>query len=596
MVNCNKFLRWGITLRDIILKPVQENLCLFICFYLTGLVLIILPVVMHHETLLKTSFFTWIFDIYIICLLLQLFPSKIKKWISILIAVPFYILAIVDVFCYKTHDAKFNPEILNLILDTNNREANEYLAQYIQPGLFLTPIGIILVIIILHLLMGRYKKYLVSKLSQLRLGSILKSITVLLVIVSIVLSLPSRFEFVKILGAKSKTDIGEHISFQVLNTPCNNLLFGMKLRELDKQELVLLLEAQKQVKVDSCSFEPSEIVFIIGESYIKSHSQLYGYSKETTPLQKQRTTDVGNGLLIPFTDVVTMSNYTSHVFKNAFSLKSVEDDKIGKASIFPVLFKKAGYHVTFISSQFFNNSDYDVFDLSGGLFLNNASLSSMAFDCRNEKAPRYDETLLEYYDSLKIYNRKYNLTIFHLIGQHIDFYKRSPKEWKKFQVKDYQDRKDINDKEKAFVADYDNATLYNDYVVDQIIKRFEDKDAIVIYMPDHGEGCYDGGHKLGRMPKGEYSRNILENEYDIPFWIWCSKQYLENHPQICQQIKDAQNRPFMTDDIPHLLLYLGGIKCQEYQEKKNLISPIYDVHRKRLLNGEADYDSIISRE
>ena len=533
MVNCNKFLRWGITFRDLFLKPIQGNLCLFVCFYFTGLVLFILPVVMHHDTLLKTSFFTWVFDIYIICLFLQLFPNKIKKWISILIAVLFYVLAIVDVFCYKTHETKFNPEILNLILDTNNREANEYLAQYIHPGLLLTPIGIILIIIILHILMGRYKKYLISKLSQLRLWSILKSITVLLVIVSIVLSLPSRFEFVKILGAESKSDIGEHISLQVLNTPCNNLLFGMKLRELDKQELVLLLEAQKQVKVDSCSFDSPEIVFIIGESYIKSHSQLYGYSKETTPLQKQRTTDVGNGLLIPFTDVVTMSNYTSHVFKNAFSLRSVDDSKIGKASIFPVLFKKAGYHVSFISSQFFNNSENDVFDLSGGLFLNNAYLSSLAFDCRNNKEPRYDETLLDYYDSLKVFKKEHNLTIFHLIGQHIDFYKRSPEKWKKFQVKDYQDRQDINEQEKAFVADYDNATLYNDYVVDQIIKRFEHKDAIVIYMPDHGEGCYDDGHRLGRMPKGEYSKNILHNEYDIPFWIWCSKQYQENHPQIC---------------------------------------------------------------
>ena len=182
-----------------------------------------------------------------------------------------------------------------------------------------------------------------------------------------------------------------------------------------------------------------------------------------------------------------------------------------------------------------------------------------------------------------------------MIGQHIDFYKRSPEEWKRFQIKDYQERKDVSEKEKAYIADYDNATLYNDYVVNEIIKRFENKKAVVIYMPDHGEGCYDGGHRLGRMPNGEYTKNILQNEYDIPFWIWYSKLYQTDHPQICQQIRDARNRPFMTDDIPHLLLYLGGIKCHEYQEKKNLISPNYDIHRKRLLDGIVDYDSIISK-
>ena len=583
-----------ISLCDSILKPISENFIFFVCFYITGLVVTLSPITMLHAPLIKTTFLTWIFDIYLICLCLLVFGPKYRIWIGLLIAVPFYILTIVDAFCVLTHQTVFNPEILNLIMDTNNREASEYLHQYLKPSVLVSPIGIILLIFISHLFLCR--KTLCFKVRNKIALDFVKIVFCLIVFVSILLSLPHRLELVKILMAGSKSEIGEHVSLQVLNSPFNNLAFGLKLRELDKKELIRLVQVQQNALVDSCSFETPEIVFIIGESYIKVHSQLYGYEKETTPLQKQRTIDTGNGELIPFTNVVTSSNYTSHVFKSVFSLKSVDDDEFARnnASIFPVLFKKAGYHVTFISSQFFNNSENDVFDLSGGLFLNNAHLSSLAFDYRNDKQPEYDETLLDFFDSLKVYNKEYNLTIFHLIGQHIDFYKRSPEKWKKFQVKDYQDRKDVGEEEKAFIADYDNATLYNDYVVNEIIKRFEDKEAVVIYMPDHGEGCYDDGHKLGRMPKGEYTKNILENEYNIPFWIWYSKQYQNKHPQICQQIKDAQKRPFMTDDIPHLLLYLGGIKCHEYQDKKNLISPNYDIHRKRLLNGEVNYDSIIS--
>ena len=576
-------------------KPIKTNFFLFVFFYATGIFLAILPTIELHKKLLRISFFTWVFDIYIICLFLQLFRSKIRKWVSTLIAIPFYALAIVDVFCLITHYTNFNPEILNLILDTNNREANEYLAQYLQPELLLSPLGIILLIVILHIFIERYKSYLISQVS-LRLLNITKFIAVFLVIVSIALSLSFRISFIKILHAKSIFEIDNYVSYQALNTPFHNLLFGLKLRNLEKEELGKLAEVQQKIQIDSCSKTSPEIVFIIGESYIKSHSQLYGYSKQTTPLETQRTVDTKNGILIPFTDVITTSNYTSTVFKNIFSLKSIDESKPwGQFSLFPVLFKKAGYHVTFITSQYVNDNHRDVFDLSGGLFLNHALLSSLAFDCRNDQAPCYDETLLDFYDSLKVFKKEHNLTIFHLIGQHIDFKKRSPEKWKKFRVKDYQDRKDVGDKEKTFIADYDNATLYNDYVVDQIIRRFEDKEAIVIYMPDHGEGCYDDGHRLGRMPKGEYSKNILHNEYDIPFWIWCSKLYQEKHPQIFRQIKEARNRPFMTDDIPHLLLYLGGIKCQEYQEKKNLISPQYDIHRKRLLNGIVDYDSIISK-
>lgn len=589
-----RFLNW---FSLIIIKPIQDNLALSICFFATGLVLTILPTFILHSKLLRISFFTWIFDVYIICLILQLFPSKIKKWINLLFTVPFYLFAIVDVFCLTTHRTQFNSDILNLILDTNNREANEYLVQYIKPELLFSPLGIILLIITLHFLIDRYKSYLFSSVSHIRYLSFLKSTAIFLIIVSIALSAPFRISFLKILNAESIFEIDNYVSYQALNTPFHNLLFGLKLRDLERKEFGNLAKTQQNIKIDSCSYNSPEIIFIIGESYIKTHSQLYGYPKETTPLQKLRSVDSGNGMLIPFTDVITTSNYTSTVFKNIFSLKSIDEVKPwGKSSLFPVLFKKAGYHVTFITSQYVDDFNRDVFNLSGGLFLNNENISSLAFDCRNDKAPRYDETLLEYYDSLKVFNKEHNLTIFHLTGQHIDFYKRSPEKWKKFQVKDYKNRLDINEKDKSFVADYDNATLYNDYVVDQIIKRFENKDAIVIYMPDHGEGCYDGGHKLGRMPKRAYSRNILQNEYDIPFWIWCSRLYQENHPQILHQIKDAKNRPFMTDDIPHLLLYLGGIKCQEYQEKKNLISPYYDVNRKRLLNGEADYDSIIGRQ
>ena len=581
---------------SILLKPIKENLILFVFFYTIGILLTILPVVELHTKLLRISFFTWLFDIYIICLFLQLFPSKIKRWISILFAVSFYFLAMVDVFCIVIHYTNFNSEILNLMLDTNSREAKEYLFQYIQPELLLLPIGIFLLIILFHILVDKYKVYLISKVS-LHFIFFIKYIAVFFVIVSISLSLSSRIQFLKILYAKSLLEVDDNISYQALNTPFNNLLFGLKLRDLERKELDKLAEVQQKTKIESCMKTSPEIVFIIGESYIKSHSQLYGYSKETTPLQKQRTVDKGNGILIPFTDVVTSSNYTGTVFKYILSMISIDEKKQWEhCSLLPVLFKKAGYHVTFITSQFVNDKHRDVLDISCGLFMNHPIIAPLAFDCRNDKAPRYDETLLDYYDSLKVFNKEHNLTIFHLVGQHIYFDKRSPAEWKKYQIKDYYDRHDINDKERASVADYDNATLYNDYVVNQIIKRFEDKETVIIYMPDHGEGCYDRGHKIGRMPKGKYSRVILENEYNIPFWIWCSRQYQQRHPQICKQIKDAQNRPFMTDDIPHLLLYLGGIKCQEYQEKKNLISSMYDTNRKRLLNGEVDYDSIMGRK
>jgi heptose-I-phosphate ethanolaminephosphotransferase len=49
----------------------------------------------------------------------------------------------------------------------------------------------------------------------------------------------------------------------------------------------------------------------------------------------------------------------------------------------------------------------------------------------------------------------------------------------------------------------------------------------------------------------------------------------------------------MTDALPHLLLYLGGISTPLYRSELNVISPDYDMNRPRLLKGVADYNRLI---
>jgi len=111
-----------------------------------------------------------------------------------------------------------------------------------------------------------------------------------------------------------------------------------------------LIEVSKKVDVDSCEFTSPNIVLIIGESYNRHHSSQYGYIKPTTPRQIKRQKQ---GRLIPFTDVVSPWNLTSFVFKNMFSTYTVGDKgEWCDYPLFPELFRKAGYHVTFITNQF----------------------------------------------------------------------------------------------------------------------------------------------------------------------------------------------------------------------------------------------------
>ena len=135
--------------------------------------------------------------------------------------------------------------------------------------------------------------------------------------------------------------------------------------------------------------------------------------------------------------------------------------------------------------------------------------------------------------------------------------------------------------------------LYNDSIVNQIVKRFENKNAIVIYMPDHGEECYEENRGfICRNHSAAIDWPLAHYEFEIPFWVYCSPSYRASHPDIYMQIVQAKHRRFMTDALPHMLLYLAGIHAKDYHKEYNVLSPDYNESRPRILKNTADYDKI----
>ncbi len=127
------------------------------------------------------------------------------------------------------------------------------------------------------------------------------------------------------------------------------------------------LKGIDEVSVDSCDFTSPNIVLVIGESYNRHHAQLYGYEKKTTPRQVRRER---RGELIKMKDAVSPWNLTSYVFKHLFSMYAVGDKGDWcDYPLFPELFRRAGYHVTFITNQYLPKAKEAVYDFSGGFFL-----------------------------------------------------------------------------------------------------------------------------------------------------------------------------------------------------------------------------------
>ena len=78
-------------------------------------------------------------------------------------------------------------------------------------------------------------------------------------------------------------------------------------------------------------------------------------------------------------------------------------------------------------------------------------------------------------------------------------------------------------------------------------------------LSDHGEEVFDYAHRNGRIHDATLSPDCCRHQYEIPFMIWMSDRYRAARPELAAAIARAVDRPYMTDDLPHLLLDLAGL-------------------------------------
>ena len=553
-------------------------------------------------------------DIYFLCAVLTLIPRKLRIWVKGLLYIFFYGVSVVDMYCYERFESTLTPTMLMLVGETNAQEAREFLSGYLSWDVVKTNVGWILLLALIHILWTFLRRLLRKWRERMILPKVQPAfVTGLRVVFSCVIAWLLYDAFSQ--TWPNKVAIGRLFSYDTIGqveheltkkdqaklyVPPYRLAFSLYANRLASRQIVQLEAASKKIRIDSCSFRVPEIVLVIGESYNKHHSQLYGYDKPTTPRQMAMAADSS---LVVFTDVVASWNLTSFVFKHMLSLWAVgEEGEWCDEPLFPEVFRKAGYQVDFLTNQFQPKAKDAVYDFSGGFFLNDPDFSKRQFDTRNSRTYRYDETLLKAYDALnqrdqsrdsletsKIQGR---LTSLHLMGSHVDYRARYPKQRQYFSPSMYQ-RPELTDKQRRILSEYDNSLRYNDSILWAVTQRFADKDAVVIYVPDHAEEIFDGKPYIyGRMHGANIDYRLARNEMEIPFWIWGSPRYIERHPYGWKAIQAAKDRPLMTDVLPHLLLYLGGISTPLYHPELNVITPEYNTRRPRILKGVTDYNML----
>ena len=600
----------------------KSNIAFWVFMYALGIVTAFVVLPQTRNAKIYDHLYTELFvDVTVLFLFLSLLPQKISVWIKRLFYVIAYIVAIVDVYCFIKFGSTLTPTMLLLVGETNAQEAGEFLKSYLSTDIIFSKLGWVLLVMLVHVVWsvifsrkdegGRRKENSNniqdsisqgSKTWKISPSSLLLPLSSIVFLFSLTDCWKNKEAFHRLMSYQTIGEVEHELTEKTcanLYQPLYRLAFSIRANQLTAKQVQKLITGIDKVQVDSCAFTTPHIILIIGESYNRHHAQLYGYEKPTTPRQLKRAQQ---GELIAYQDVVAPWNLTSFVFKYLFSLYTVGDQgEWCDYPLFPEVFRQAGYHVTFLTNQFLPQAKEAVYDFSGGFFLNNPTLSNAMFDARNEKLSYYDEGLLKDWDDIRgrrkeeggrMSSKQGELTIVHLKGQHLDYRTRSPKTRWFFKRDDY-DRPDLRPEEIQRLAYYDNAVLYNDSIVDQVIRRVESEQAVVIYVPDHGEECYGPGvHFCGRMHSTEITGRLAHEEFDIPFWIWCSHAFMVEQPELFDAIVRAKNRRYMTDAIPFLLMHLAGIHTPDYREELDILSPQYNEMRPRILKNTTDYDKI----
>ncbi|MCD8210137.1 MAG: phosphoethanolamine transferase [Prevotella sp.] len=582
-------------------RPVKECASFIVFMYVLGIICsqALVPNASHYKgyALAPVELF---FDVYLLAIILCLLPKKLRLWVKRVIYFIAYFSAIVDFYCFIKLGSTITPTMLLLLIETNSREVQEFFTSYLSLDVIFSSMGWVIILLILHIIWARFLSHRIS-FSFSKTPTWYMGLFGLLLFIAFILSgiavFKNKTAFIRLMTFDNIGEVEHELTREdkaILYQPVYRLAFSIYANSLAEKQIRKLTKNINKHMVDSCSFKSDNIVLIIGESYNRHHASLYGYEKNTTPRQNERFL---RGELIPFSDVIAPWNLTSFVFKLMFSTYVVGDKgEWCDYPLFPEIFRQAGYHVTFLTNQFLPKAKEAVYDFSGGFFLNNPKLNHAMFDERNPLLHPFDENLLADLDTILKTKKDRNLIILHLLGQHVDYQSRYPKSRKHFTPEGYF-RPDLRAKDLRVLSSYDNATLYNDSIVDAIITRFEDDDALVIYVPDHGEECFDGDLRFyGRMHSAEITPHLAKNEFDIPFWVWCSHEYMVKHLNVYSDILVSKDRPFMTDALPFMLLDLAGISSPYYRDELNLISPNYNYKRPRIIKETVDYDKVMAKD
>lgn len=447
------------------------------------------------------------------------------------------VIPVLSLLYYIYYDTAFSTTAAIAVLQTNPKEAWEYI---LQIGKSLTSLSIIILLIILTLFY-KLNRGLISNGINNTASSITPPEKYLLGLLVIALCVYLPKSFLKTGVISSFKEAHSYLS---------------EFKEFQKYHQTAL--SKLSVEKSSANFsKPSTFVLVIGESYGRNFMSAYGYTNNnTTPWLKEKVTK-DETHFIRFNHAYSSFGSTVQALEQSLTEKNQYNNLQFKNSITILdLAKKAGYKTYWFSNQGVKNTADTPIQIVGKTadvhhWIENDTDASTRI--------LYDGDLLPCLKQVD--PNENNFVVIHVMGCHELTIHRFPEYRTKFGKKGVFD----------LIANYEDAMAYNDWVLQKIYEYGKEKlnmQAMVIFS-DHGANPY----------RKRTAENIPFINLRIPLIIYLSDEYQSVFPDTAKALRNNRDKYYSNDLMFETIGGILNITSEHIAPEFNLANPKYHFTR-----------------
>ncbi|CAM0553300.1 Phosphoethanolamine transferase EptA [Vreelandella titanicae] len=305
--------------------------------------------------------------------------------------------------------------------------------------------------------------------------------------------------------------------------------------------------------------KPKLLVIIVGETVRAANWGLNDYQRQTTP-------ELANlSSVINFKQVTSCGTSTAVSLPCMFSLPGRRDyDKTyaqQHESLLDVL-KRAGLNVIWVENQ---SGCKGVCDR-----VETVKITAEEYPQLCQEGRCLDEALVhELSSQIRQPDPRDTVIILHQLGNHgPSYFQRYPSNFERF-IPTCKTADLSQCSQEEITNSYDNAILYTDHILSQIIEMLANQsnyDASMIYLSDHGESLGEKGLYLHGIPYAI----APDEQTHIPMLWWLSHDFSQRENIDIECLSETAETPASHDNLFHSVLGLLNVSTMIYQDELDI--------------------------